>query len=230
MNSNKPNLQTKLFRFLLSPSLQRVALKIWTGEQEDPPGTYVSEIFLLLENSWNRYELSVADLERQANLSNWLVMNFAHLTLSAYQVMLEDGLNQDEAVERIQKLTWEITSTWTTRAKRVSRYLFRDQIKELLFFTRLVMRTFFSPPGYKFDIGETDGGFFLDVRRCPVAELMISEGASELCIQSWCGVDFDLVEIIGGKLQRNGTLAMGEKKCDFVFHPNQRVITQSSSG
>jgi hypothetical protein len=89
----------------LSPSLQRVALNIWTGEQEDSSGTYIGEIFLLLENSWNRYELSVADLERQATLSNWLVMNFAHLPLSAYQVMLEDGLNQDEVVERIQKLT-----------------------------------------------------------------------------------------------------------------------------
>lgn len=225
-----PNLQTKLFRFLLSPPLQRVALKIWTGEQEDSSGTYIGDIFLLLENSWNRYELSIADLERQANLSNWLVMNFAYLTLSAYQIMLEGGMNQDEAVKRIQQLTWYITSTWAVRAKRVSKYLFQDQIKELHFFTRLVMRTFFSPPGYKFDIGETDGGFFLDVKRCPVAELMISRGASELCIQSWCGIDFDLVEIIGGKLQRNGTLAMGEKKCDFVFQPDQRALTKPGSG
>lgn len=157
-------------------------------------------------------------------------MNFAYLTLSAYQIMLEGGMNQDEAVKRIQQLTWYITSTWAVRAQRGSRYLFRDQLKELQFFVRLVMRTIFSPPGYKFYMGETGGGFFLDVKRCPVAELMISRGASELCIQSWCGVDFDLVEIIGGKLQRNGTLAMGEKKCDFVFQPDQRALTHPSSG
>jgi ubiquinone biosynthesis protein len=85
------------------------------------------------------------------------------------------------------------------------------------------MRTFFSSPGYEFDLGETYQGFFLDVKRCPVAELMISKGVSDLCIQSWCEVDFGLVEIIGGKLQRNGTLAMGEQKCDFVFQPDQRT-------
>lgn len=32
-------------------------------------------------------------------------MNIALLTLSAYEVMLEDGLNQVEAVEKIQQLT-----------------------------------------------------------------------------------------------------------------------------
>lgn len=79
------------------------------------------------------------------------------------------------------------------------------------------MRTFFSPPGYNFDLGPTDQGFYLDVKQCPVAELMISKGVSYLCIQSWCAVNFGLVEMIGGKLQRHGTLAMGEQKCDFVF-------------
>ncbi|MEJ2487725.1 MAG: penicillin acylase family protein [Anaerolineales bacterium] len=56
----------------------------------------------------------------------------------------------------------------------------------------------------------------LSVRR--VAELMKSNGASELCVESWCGVDFGLVEIFGGELKRSGTIAMGKGKCDFRFH------------
>jgi ubiquinone biosynthesis protein len=85
------------------------------------------------------------------------------------------------------------------------------------------MKTFFSPPAYRFDTDKIEDGFYLDVKRCPVAELMAATGASELCIQSWCGVDFGLVEIIGGSLLREGTLAMSREKCDFLFLPDTRT-------
>ena len=229
MKSSPVNIQSRLFNFFLSPYLRRLTGRFWLSDQ---PEHVISGADLdhILERSWQKYFLSVADLEKQANLGNWLVMNFAYLTLSAYQVMLEDGVNQDDAVRKIQQLTWYITSTWTVRAKWLSKYLFKDQIKELQYFVKLVMRTFFSPPGYKFDLGETSQGFYLDVKQCPVAELMISKGASDLCVQSWCGVDFGLVELIGGKLQRHGTLAMGKQKCDFVFQSDHQNKYQSISG
>ncbi|NQS91007.1 MAG: L-2-amino-thiazoline-4-carboxylic acid hydrolase, partial [Chloroflexi bacterium] len=80
----------------------------------------------------------------------------------------------------------------------------------------------FQSPCLSLYTGNIEAGYFLDVKRCPVAELMAANHASELCVQTWCGVDFGLVEIIGGTLQREGTLAMGRDKCDFVFLPESQ--------
>lgn len=220
MEPKPASFQSKLFNFLLSSYLRRLTGKLWLPDQSEVIIS-TKDLDLILKRSWQNYFSSVAKLDKQANLGNWLVMNFAHLTLGAYQVFLDEGINEQDAINLIYILTWEITSTWAKRAKKVSKALFHDPMRELAFFVNLVMRTFFSPPAYRFDTGKNESGFYLDVKRCPVAELMAANNASELSIQTWCGVDFGLVEIIGGNLQRNGTLAMGKQKCDFNFQPQQ---------
>ncbi len=216
--NNSIKRQTKLFRYLLSRYLYRITVRLWSENEE---GLVLSpqNIKSILDSSWEKYEARIIDLEKQGNLGNWLVMNFAYLTLSAYQIMVDSGIDKEVAIDMIREMTWEITSSWANRAKRVSKYIFQDQLNQLKYFVDIIMKTFFSPPGYKFEQGKTENGFYLDVQRCPVAELMISNGASDLCITTWCGVDFGLVESLGGSLQRTGTLAMGKKKCDFVFSP-----------
>jgi len=208
--------QSKLFKFLLSSYLRRLTGRLWLADQSEL-GFSKKGLDLILKQSWDKYSKSVLESDKQANLGNWMVMNFAHLTLGAFQVLIEQGLSEQDAINLIYKLTWEITSTWTKRAKRFSGVIFREPKRELAYFVDLVMKTFFPPPAYRFVTGEINNGFFLDVKRCPVAELMATNGISDLCIQTWCGVDFGLVKIIGGSLQREGTLAMGRDKCDFVF-------------
>jgi len=216
MKSNSANFQSKLFKFLLSSYLRRLTAGIWLADQPEL-GFSRSDLDLILERTWQEYFRLIAEMSKQANLGNWMVMNFAYLTLATYQVLKDWGLGEQEAINLIYKLTWDVTATWTKRAKGVSKSIFREPMRELIYFVDLVMKTFFSPPAYQFDTGKTSEGFFLDVKRCPVAELMAANNASELCVQTWCGVDFELVEIIGGSLKREGTLAMGRRKCDFVF-------------
>ena len=170
---------------------------------------------MILESAWGIYHSQVRQMPKQANLGNWLVMHFAFLTLSAYQAMRDFGLTEETAVGLIQDLTWQITFTWTRRAKRISTPLFHSQMDQVKFYVAQIMKTLFSPPAYRFKMGELENGFYLDVLQCPVAELMKSRGVPDLCIQSWCGVDFGLVEILGGELVRTGTIAMGKEKCDF---------------
>ena len=81
----------------------------------------------------------------------------------------------------------------------------------------LVMKLVFCKPAYQTEKGALDDGFFMDVHTCPVADFMLANNAADVCISAWCGVDFGLVEIIGGRLERSGTRAMGEEKCDFSF-------------
>ena len=61
----------------------------------------------------------------------------------------------------------------------------------------------------KYDMG-------LDYTRCGVCEMCKKEGCFEWA-QYLCRLDFMLVEMIGIKLDRKGTLAQGADKCDFRF-------------
>lgn len=218
IKNDRIKIQTKLFRYSFSNYFYRIALRNW-GKNEEDFDTSAQNIKIILNSAWEKYEARISEMKKQGSLGNWLVMNFAYLTLSAYQVLVESGTENGIAIDMIQELTWDISSTWTIRAKRVTKYIFQDQMKQLNYFVGIIMKTLFGPPGYKFETGKTDNGFYLDVKQCPVADLMITNGASSLCITTWCGVDFGLAENLGGTLQRKGTLAMGEKKCDFVFTP-----------
>ena len=213
-------LQPKLFELLFSRYLHRTALKLWS-EKQTVPALDSKNIHIILESTWSIYHSQARQMPKQANLGNWLVMQFAFVTLSAYQAMRDFGLSEETAIGLIQDLTWQITSTWTRRAKRVSTPLFRSQQRQLKFFVERIMKTLFSAPAYQFKMGELENGFYLDVLQCPVAELMKSKGVPDLCIKSWCGVDFGLVDILGGELVRTGTIAMGKGKCDFRFFPVQ---------
>lgn len=55
------------------------------------------------------------------------------------------------------------------------------------------------------------------VRRCPVAEYFGRHGASDVCVGTWCNLDYGLGELWGGRLERDGTLATGAAQCDFRF-------------
>jgi hypothetical protein len=54
---------------------------------------------------------------------------------------------------------------------------------------------------------------------------MRANDAADLCIGTWCNLDFPLAEMWGGRLERRGTLAAGAPVCDFRFvaAPNRRV-------
>jgi hypothetical protein len=210
--------QTKLFRILFSSYFYRIAFRNW-NQNEEGFSLSSKNIRALLNSAWEKYESKINELEKQGSLGNWLVMNFAYLTLAAYQVLVDNGTEKDVAIERIRELTWDISSTWAIWGKNLTKYIYRNQMNQLNYFVGIVMKTLFSPPGYKFERGKTENGYYLDVKLCPVADLMIANDAADLCITTWCGVDFGLVDILGGNLQRKGTLAMGEKKCDFVISP-----------
>ena len=63
--------------------------------------------------------------------------------------------------------------------------------------------------------------------RCPVADYLTSNGAGDLCVGTWCNLDYPLARMWGGELERHGTLAGGAKRCDFRFRapgPEEREL------
>ncbi|MFQ5740811.1 MAG: L-2-amino-thiazoline-4-carboxylic acid hydrolase, partial [Acidobacteriota bacterium] len=68
---------------------------------------------------------------------------------------------------------------------------------------------------YRYSRLPSNDGIYFDMRRCPVAEYFRSSGAADLCVGSWCNLDYGLAEMWGGWLERTGTLAGGDDCCRF---------------
>ena len=80
----------------------------------------------------------------------------------------------------------------------------------------------FGSPSYEWREAEsTDGAVAFDCVKCPVAEFFASRDASELCVSTFCRLDFPLAETWGGQLVRSGTIASGADRCDFRWRPQQ---------
>jgi ubiquinone biosynthesis protein len=91
----------------------------------------------------------------------------------------------------------------------------RDRLGRLRFATDLFRSFPFNPPGYLMEDISAPHEVAFDVRRCPVAEYFRRHGASEVCVATWCNLDYALAEQWGGRLERTGTLAAGADRCDF---------------
>ena len=129
-NNNRIKIQTRLFKYIFSNYFYRIAFRNWSKNEEGSDLSSQS-IKTILNSTWEKYESKIIGLERQGSLGNWLVMNFAYLTLSAYQVMVDNGTEKEAAIGRIQELTWDISSTWTIRAKRLTKYIFQNQVEQV---------------------------------------------------------------------------------------------------
>jgi ubiquinone biosynthesis protein len=215
-NQKMNQTHSRLFKFLFNNYLQNQARINWI---EIPEIGLVSEkeIQTWLHGAWGFYFPLTNELPRFGNIGNWLVMNFAALSIATFQSLTNHGIDEIIATKMIGSITWRITSKWSSRAQRFTKLLFRDQLDQLKFFVNGVMKTLFRSPGYQFDFVDHENGFLLNVRRCPVADLMKAKGVSDLCVQTWCGVDFGLVDIFGSELVREGTIASGKIFCDFNF-------------
>jgi hypothetical protein len=60
-----------------------------------------------------------------------------------------------------------------------------------------------------------DHGIAFDVVRCPIANYFRGEESNDLCVASWCNLDYALAELTHEKLVHTKTLVRGDDRCDF---------------
>jgi len=53
------------------------------------------------------------------------------------------------------------------------------------------------------------------LRRSNLPAFFKDQDAADLCVQTWCALDYPLAQKWGGHLERSGTIAMGKDHCDF---------------
>jgi ubiquinone biosynthesis protein len=177
---------------------------------------HVTEI---LEEAWERYYELEPDLPVEQTLGATFTTHLAIATLAIYRALRARGAEKDEAYRLIYDAGWRLYTRMGEPPLLLASATTRAPVKRLRIATDL-FRTFpFGEPGYLWqDVDDTPHAVGFDCLRCPVAEFFARHGESELCVHTWCELDFPLAEKWGGRLERSGTLASGAARCDFHWH------------
>jgi len=181
----------------------------------------------VLDDAFADYEAQRPHLPGEAAVGGRIMVRLAALTIGLYRALLSRGVPEDEARSLTAGITsrvYEKMAAVPTLLSGISARSPHDRVRRA---TDLFRRFLFSAPSY--DMVDVDGGddvVAFDVRRCPVAEYFRAQNLGELCVESWCNLDFPLAERWGARLERSTTIARGASHCDFRW----RVQRAEESG
>lgn len=180
-------------------------------------GATIDEI---LKQAWLRYYEVEPSVAIQPTLGAVFTTHLAAATLALHETLLRHGITTAESHRLIYDIGWRIYVQMGETPLLIASAVTRDPHKRLRLATDL-FRTFpFGAPSYQWrDVMSGDGSIAFDCTKCPVAEFFGQHDASELCVQTFCRLDFPLAEKWGGRLKRNGTIASGAPVCDFRWEP-----------
>ena len=219
---------------LLRPWVRWAARSAITGRNrsrdDSAAGRFTrKDVDRLLRAAWANFDRLSPQLPREATLGSRQNVVLACLTLSMLQALLAEGIERDYAIELIGDACWKVYAQWGQIPRLLSRASTRDPAKRMRMSVDMFLRYPFNQPGYRYryrDIAEPRGRG-LDMLRCPVADYLTANGAADLCVGTWCNLDYPLARMWGGELERHGTLAGGAKRCDFRFRapgPEEREL------
>ncbi len=192
--------------------LRGAARRALRGEPFDP-----GELDAVLDDAFERYDRERTDLPAEPNVGGRLMVRLAALTASFYAALVARGRAPDEARRLTSLVTAYVYRGMTAVPTAAAKLLRRGPARRVALGLDL-MRVFpFGPPAYDMrDVQET-GAVGLDVWRCPTADYFRARGLGELCVDSWCKLDYELARAWGAELHRSATLAAGAERCDFRF-------------
>ena len=184
----------------------------------------------LMKQTWARcYELEPT-VAIQPTLGAVFSTHAAALILAMHETLLRHGVVAAESHRLIYDIGWSVYRQMAEPPLLIASAFTRDPRKRLKFATDLFRSFPFGSPSYEWrDVPSPDGAIAFDCVKCPVAEFFASHDASELCIQTFCRLDYPLAEIWGGKLERTGTIASGAGHCDFRWYPRRAPDAPASA-
>ena len=191
-----------------------------------------SDVGALLDAAWRRYDASVVGLPTQPTMGSTMNVRLACFTFSFFEELLAMGTEREYAIELVADATWQVYQVGaglTTAAARLA----HGKSSALAFAVNkkadgeavVHLRFPFNAPGYVIETVPIQNGTAFNVLRCPVAEYFRARGAADLCVASWCNLDFPLGELTHRKLVRTKTLVQGADHCDFRVLPRDPLTT-----
>lgn len=175
------------------------------------------EVNRMLSHSWSIFDTLALHAPQEQTTGSRMNVLLACLTLAMLQAMIAAGIERDYAIELIADASWKIYERWGAVPRLVSRMRTHNPVERMRMSVNMFLRFPFNPPGYQFTRLLNDRGISLAMTRCPVAEYFQAQGAVDLCLGTWCNLDYGLAEMWGGHLRRTRTLVAGDDHCDFVF-------------
>jgi len=174
----------------------------------------------LMRQTWDRYYQIEASVVVQPTLGAVFTTHAAALVLGMHETLLQHGVSASESHRLIYDIGWSVYRQMAEPPLLIASAFTRDPRKRLKLATDLFRSFPFGAPSYQWrDVSSADGAVAFDCEKCPVAEFFASHNASELCVQTFCRLDFPLAETWGGQLERTGTIASGAERCDFRWRP-----------
>jgi len=220
-------MNTTLLKLIYRPVTRQAAHASLVGRSRDrhspDKGRFTrAEVDNILKQVWQTYDQLAPFVPQEPKLGNQMNMLLSCVTLACFRVFMATGTEREYAIELIGDMAWKVYEKWGRFPILIARLLTRDPRKQLRMSVNMFLRFPFTPPGYVFERLPSSDGISLDMLRCPVAEYFHKQDASDLCVGTWCNLDFALAEMWGGWLERTETLAAGSTRCDFCFKANAR--------
>ena len=174
----------------------------------------------LMKQTWARYYELEPTVAIQPTLGAVFSTHAAALILAMHETLLRQGVAAAESHRLIYDIGRSVYRQMADPPLLIASAFTRDPRKRLKLATDLFRSFPFGSPSYGWrDVSSPDGAIAFDCVKCPVAEFFASHNASELCVQTFCRLDFPLAQTWGGRLERNGTIASGAEHCDFRWYP-----------
>ena len=215
-----------LVKMIFRPAVRRAAYSCLVGRNRDrhemTKGRFTrTEVNSILKQVWQDYDQRAPHVPREPKPGNQMNMYLACITFLCHQDLVANGIERKYAIELIGDLAWNVYARWGWIARFIAGLFTGDASQRLRLAVNMFLRFPFTPPGYQFKRVPNPSGISFDMHRCPVAEYFQNHGASDLCLGTWCNLDFPLAELWGGRLERSETLAAGNSRCDFRFSASQ---------
>ena len=183
-----------------------------------------AEIRSVLADAFDDYDRHRPALPREPQIGPRWMVHLAALTAGFHRALLGRELDAAEARRRTAEVTWLVYQKLARIPWALARAMKRTPYERLKRATDLFRRFPFRAPSYDMvDVPAERGVVAFDVRRCPVADYLRTQGLSELCVDAWCSLDVPLAREWGARLERTSTLARGADRCDFRWVPDARV-------
>lgn len=204
------------------PLLRGAARRALMGRPRDPRrperGRFTRhDVDVLLASAWRRVAAQAPGGPREPTFGGRMNVFLAGVTWAFFSVLLEAGVRREHVIELIADAAWPVYARWAVLPALVARIRTEDPAERMRVAVNAFLRFPFNPPAYVFDSAPTPDGIDVTIWRCPVAEAFRARGASDLCVGTWCNLDYALSEMWGGRLARGGTLAGGASRCEFHF-------------
>jgi ubiquinone biosynthesis protein len=198
-----------VFRALIDPTARHIL-----------SDRYESDGHAILDRIWAGAAERWLALPPQTTLGATITVRLAAVTATAYDVILAETKSAEIATQAVYDIAWALYKKMGRAAWTTSGILSPNGARRLRLATT-AFRTFpFSSPSYRWEDVPTPGGVVgFDCLRCPVADYFKTQDLSELCVRTWCALDFPLAaNVWDAQLVRSGSIAGGASTCDFRWH------------